>query len=133
MMQSLAFLTSKYPAAAKAVESVTAGLISVLMLSTIAERAGGSFGEAVIHVVEPDIELSVGGLSYRIEVRRYDPIVCVLPSGRHRLVVKRDGQVLQDEPFRIDPGGSVVLAAWHESREVAPEPRSDGDRASSAP
>jgi hypothetical protein len=66
----------------------------------------------VVHVTEPDVEVSIGGRMYRIEERRYDPIVCKLPPGRHELIMTRRGRVLYRESFEVRRGVSLVLTAW---------------------
>ncbi len=67
-------------------------------------------------MTEADVELIVGGNCYRIEGRRYPPIVCELPAGRQEMVLVRDGRVLYRESFRLRGGESAVLTAWDPMR-----------------
>jgi hypothetical protein len=88
------------------------GLLGTVALGWIAVHCGPPNGQAVVHVAEADVELIVGGNSYRIEGRRYSPIVCELPAGRHELSLVRDGRVLYRESFGLRGGESAVLTAW---------------------
>ena len=43
------------------------GLLGVAILAWIAARTGPAHGEVVVHVTEPDVEVSIGGRTFRIE------------------------------------------------------------------
>jgi hypothetical protein len=75
------------------------GLLSCVILGWIVGQVGPPHGEAVVHITEPNVEVTIGGNVYHIESRRYDPIVCRLPIGRHSLIMSRDGNVLHKESF----------------------------------
>lgn len=92
------------------------GLLGIVALSWIALHCGPPNGQAVVHVTEADVELIVGGNRYRIEGRRYPPIVCDLPAGRHELALVREGRVLYRESFRLRGGESSVFTAWDPAR-----------------
>lgn len=70
----------------------------------------------VVHVTEPDVEVVVGGRTYRIEGWVYEPIVCNLPDGEHELIMTRDGVLLYKETFTVRPGENLVLTAWDPNR-----------------
>jgi len=78
----------------------------------VAAKAVNPSGVVVVHVTAPDVEVFVAGrrLGGVREVGR--PIECELPPGEHRLVTTRRGEVIQDEAFRLGPGGDLVLTAW---------------------
>jgi hypothetical protein len=94
---------------------VGGGLLSVAILGWVVEHLEPSTGEAVVHVMEADVEVAIGGNTYVVRERRYDPIVCMLHHGRHELVMSRRGRVLYREWFEIRGGQSVVLTAWDPS------------------
>jgi hypothetical protein len=87
-------------------------LLGLTILAWVAAHSGPAHGEVVVHVTEPDVEVSIGGRPYRIGERRYDPIVCKLTPGRHALVMTRHGRVLYPESFEVRRGVSLVLTAW---------------------
>ncbi|QDV32943.1 hypothetical protein [Tautonia plasticadhaerens] len=111
-VRPLLLVFAKSPILGQAAQSVAAGVLGMTMLSSIVAHSKGTSGEVVLHVVEPDVEVIFGGESFRVEGRRYEPIVRELSPGGHRLRVERDGRVLQDEHFRVERGGFLVLTAW---------------------
>jgi hypothetical protein len=125
--QSLLGILSKYTLATRIIKGLAACLLGLGTLAWIVDHAGSEYGEAVVHVTEPDVEVVVSGRTYRIEGRAYDPIVCRLPRGRHELIMRRAGQILHQETFTIQPGQSLVLTAWDplRAREGA-DPRRGG-------
>ncbi|RUL88704.1 hypothetical protein [Tautonia sociabilis] len=92
------------------------GLLGSGFLGFLLVEVGPTTGTAVVHVVEPDVTVAVGGVTFEIEGRRFAPLVVELSMGAHRLVMTRGGVVLDDEPFEIDGGDSVVLSAWDQTR-----------------
>src|SRR5262245_45843585 len=88
------------------------GVLGLAMLGWIVEHAGPPDGEAVVHVVEADVRVTVGGKTYPIGERNYAPLVCRLPAGSHELTMSRGGRVIQRETFQVPRGGSIVLTAW---------------------
>lgn len=107
----------------RVVHSVGGAMLGVAAVFLIAGQAKPD-GVAVVHVTEADVEVTVGGLRYRIEGRVYDPIVCELPPGRHELVVSRNGRDLARESFEMERGESIVLTMWDPARrgeELDPE------------
>jgi hypothetical protein len=69
-------------------------------------------GTAVVHVIEPEVEVILDGQSFNV-LRAYSVIECSLPAGRHRLCMKRDDRILYEEWFIMRPGEDVVLTAYH--------------------
>jgi hypothetical protein len=109
---SIAELAIKVPFLIPFTRAMMSGLIGVSALGWVVNQAGDPNGEAVIHVSESDVDVSVGGIVYRIERRRYEPIVCKLPAGFYELSMRRDGRVVFAEPFDLDRGSRVILTAW---------------------
>lgn len=128
LVRSLLLVASRSPMLNQAAQSVAAGVLGLTMLSSIAIHSKGTGGEVVLHVVEPDVEVTLGRETFLVEGRRFEPIVCELPAGGHRLKVVRGGRVLQDERFRVERGGFLVLTAWaaneapRHGAEPSPEP-----------
>ncbi|QDV35923.1 hypothetical protein [Tautonia plasticadhaerens] len=96
------------------------GALGVVVLGFVAEHSGPRTGEVVVHVTEPGVELSVGGISLDVRERRYEPLVFELPAGRHELTMSRGGRLLHREWFSIEGGDSVVLAAWDQEGQPHP-------------
>lgn len=101
-----------------------AALLAGSMLGWVAERSGPPRVEVVVHVAEPDVEVGVGGRTFRVEGRAGSPLVCELPPGRHELLMTRGGRALYREMFEAPRGKGVVLTAWDATRE--PEGRAAG-------
>jgi hypothetical protein len=98
-------------------KQMAAGLLGVAILGWVAAHSGPSHGRVIVHVTEPDVEVSFGDRTIRIEDRRYDPIVSRLLPGRYDLVMKRHGRVLHEESFEIRRGSTLVLTAWDKNRD----------------
>jgi hypothetical protein len=90
-------------------------VMGLTTLVWIADRAGSS-AEVVIHVTEFDVEIRVGGRTFLIDDRSYEPIVLQLHPGPYELVMTRSGRVLYREPFEVRPGESCVLTAYDPNR-----------------
>jgi hypothetical protein len=54
----------------------------------------------------------IDDLSFWIDRKLEEPIVCQLRSGRHRLRMIRYGQVLYEEGFTVEREQDKVLTAW---------------------
>ncbi|MEW4570019.1 hypothetical protein AB1L88_19310 [Tautonia sp. JC769] len=99
----------------------TAGTVMGLtMLTWIANRAGSST-EVVIHVTEANVEIHVGGHSFRIDERSYEPILLHLHPGPYELVMTRSGRVVSREAFEVRSGEACVLTAYDPERR-GPDP-----------
>jgi hypothetical protein len=91
-------------------------LLGLAVLGWVVEHCGPRNNEVVVHVMEPDVEVTVDDQIYQIDSRRYEPIACELAEGRHHLLMRRGDCVLFDEWFEVRPGQNVVLTAWDEER-----------------
>ena len=76
--QGLFGLLPKLIVVSRIIKGLAAGVLGLAALGWIIEQASPR-GEVVVHVTEPDVEVIVGGRTYRIGARVYDPIVCQLP------------------------------------------------------
>lgn len=124
-VRSSAAPRSRFSAVVPFLEYLVVGVLGLVALGWFLERTGHDGESAVrdveadvvvVHVTEPDVEVVVGGRSYQIEGWARDPIVCKLPSGRHDLMVIRDGELLYREMFTVREGEGVVLTAWNPNR-----------------
>lgn len=74
-------------------------------------------GSVVVHVVEPDVVVSIGEDNvYHVRGRLSAPIEWDLPAGRHVLKMTRDDVVLYEEPFDLGCGEDAVLTAWRKDQ-----------------
>jgi hypothetical protein len=84
----------KIPLISRLLGTMAGGVMGLVVLGWAVEDCGSRSTEVVVHVMEPDVEVTVGDQTYPIEGRRYDPIVCELSPGWHRLVMRRGDHVL---------------------------------------
>ena len=104
------------PALTEASRRLAAALLGGVVLWQVAENAGPSDCQAVIHVTEADVEVRVDGKLRPTEIRLFSPLVCDLRSGRHTLTMSRGGRLLYEETFHVPPGGQVILTAHDPTR-----------------
>ncbi|MFO0892853.1 MAG: hypothetical protein U0790_27400 [Isosphaeraceae bacterium] len=102
-------------------------LAGTFVLFWVANRSGPDESELVVHVSEPDVELSIGEETYTIKGRALQPIVRILPPGSYSVVVRRGPRELFRQAFDLRPGGHVVCTAWDQGSapEKSPLPRDD--------
>jgi hypothetical protein len=86
-------------------------LLGGAALLWVAAHVGPQTGTVTIHVAEPDVVVSVGDLTFRVEDDLFTPLVCDLPPGQHRLTMQRGATVLYAETFSIGGGEDRVLGA----------------------
>ena len=94
------------------------------ILWQVAIQSGPLNGVAYVHVVAPNVEVTVDNVQYHVATSWDNPIVCELGPGNHIVRMSRDGSVLYEEKFSLGIRQQVVL--------VATEPR-DTTSASAAP
>jgi hypothetical protein len=93
------------------IKGMGALLLGGATLWWIVEQVGPTQGTVLVHVTEPDVEVSVGGQDFSIEERRYDPIDCRLHAGRYLLRMKRGDLILYEEWFTVHRGEELILTA----------------------
>ena len=118
----------KVSVATRVLKGVAGGLLGLAVLAWIVEHSGPQHIEVVVHVVEPDVEVSVGDRTYRIDGRRRDPILCELSPGWHQLVMRRGDRILFEETFEVRPGANVCATAYDRERLDRSRVPSVGDR-----
>jgi hypothetical protein len=87
-------------------------LLGGVVLWQVADRAGSSKGQAIVHVSTLPADLMVDQAVYRVVDWGRTPIVCDLRPGRHSARLIRDGRVVYQEEFLIRAGEEVILMAW---------------------
>jgi hypothetical protein len=102
---------SKLYLGSKLIKGIGALLLGGITLLWIVEQVGPTQGTVLVHVTEPDVEVTVGGQTFSIEERRYAPIECLLRPGRYLLRMKRGDRVLYEEEFAVHRGEEVILTA----------------------
>jgi hypothetical protein len=102
---------SKLYLGSRLIKGMGALMLGGITLLWIVEQVGPTQGTVLVHVTEPDVEVTVDGQTFWIEQRRYAPIECRLRPGRYLLRMKRCGQVLYEEWFAVHRGEEVILTA----------------------
>jgi hypothetical protein len=114
--QSLIGLVFKFSIIGRMIKPVAGGLLGLAVLGWVADDCDPRDNEVVVHVMEPDVDVTVGNQTFQIEGRRSDPIVCSLSAGWHSLVMRRRDRILFEESFEVRRGANVVRTAWDPER-----------------
>jgi hypothetical protein len=110
-VQYLLAAFSKLYLGSRLIKGMGALLLGGITLWWVVEQVGPTHGTVLVHVTEPDVEVTVGGQTFSIEKRRYAPIECLLRPGRYLLRMKRGDRVLYEEGFAVHRGEEVILTA----------------------
>jgi hypothetical protein len=108
-VQSLIGAFSRSYLVGRLIRGMAALLVGGTTLWWIVEQVGPIEGTVLVHVTEPDVEVTVGGQTFSIEERRYAPIECRLRSGRYLLRMKRGDRILYEDWFTVHRGEEVIL------------------------
>ncbi len=101
---------------------VGALLLGGFFLWQVIEHAGPFKGEAIVHVSERNVDVMIDQWNYRVGTKKNEtPITCELSPGWHSLTMRREGKILYEERFSLQPGEEVVLTAWDKTKP-RPEP-----------
>jgi hypothetical protein len=111
-VQSLIGAFSRSYLARRMIRAAAALMLGGTTIWWIDEQVGPVHGTVLVHVTEPDVEVTVGGQTFSIEERRYAPIECRLHAGRYPLRMKRGDRILYEERFAVHRGEEVILAAY---------------------
>jgi hypothetical protein len=106
----------------------TALAVSATVLWEVARHADSRGGQAVVHVMEGDVDLRIGDWECRVDSPTNTPITCELRPGQHTIQMFRSGVALYQEEFNVVPGEDIVLTAWDVKRVERLNPRSLGNR-----
>jgi hypothetical protein len=110
--QGLIGAFSKSYLAGRLIRGVASLLIGGSTLWWIVDQVGPIQGTVLVHVTEPNVEVTVGGQTFSIEERRYAPIECRLHAGRYPLRMKRGDRILYEEWFTVVRGEELILTAY---------------------
>jgi hypothetical protein len=102
---------------------VGALLLALAVLWPAAETACTTECEAVVHVMERQVQVIIDDEVFWIEDETVGPLVCSLRPGQHSMRVVRDSRVIQEEEFSLQPGQQGVLTAWDQERMISQDPR----------
>jgi hypothetical protein len=80
-------------------------------LSWVADQAAQDESTVVVHVIEPDVIVTVGNRSFAND-RPFGVIECQLQPGRYLLRMQRGDRILHEEWFTAMRREDVVLVAW---------------------
>jgi hypothetical protein len=113
----------------RTLQFATAKTIAVLCLGgtilwQVGAHSGPPNGIAYVHVITPQVEVTVDNLTYRVETLANSPIVCELRPGKHGLRMTRNGRTLYEEKFTLKPGEELVLTAWDRPEGARTKPDS---------
>jgi hypothetical protein len=86
--------------------------MAVVVLVWVVDHSRTSEAEVVVHVMEPDVVVTIGDQSFPIEGRRFAPIVCNVLPGVYDLVMRRGDCVLYEQRLEVGPGDHLVCTAW---------------------
>ena len=111
-VQSLIGAFSKSYLASRLIQGVAALLLGGTTLWWVVEQVGPAQGTVLVHVTEPDVEVTIAGQTVSIEERMYAPIERQLRPGRYLLRMKRGDRVLYEEWFAAHRGEEVILTAY---------------------
>ncbi len=110
-MRILAIISVARRSARRAVGA--AGVMSSFVaLGVVAGDSGPVTGGVVVHLMEPDVEVRVGGVTRRVGGEPGPPLVLDLPCGRYELLISRRGETLHREEFTVEGAQTVALIAW---------------------
>jgi hypothetical protein len=111
--------------AATLVASLIVGGLGLGLVALGSHPAGTSehFPNVLVHVTEPDVDVSIGEHTYHVEGRAADPISLNLAVGRHQLIMRRGDRVLCDQTFEIRPGEETMLTAWDSEKDLRRDQR----------
>ena len=103
---------SKSYLAGRLIQGVAALLLGGTTLWWIVEQVGPMQGTVLVHVTEPDVEVTIAGQTVSIEERRYAPIECRVHAGRYLLQVTRGDRILYEEWFTVHRGEELILTGY---------------------
>ncbi|MGE3822395.1 MAG: hypothetical protein AB7I30_23520 [Isosphaeraceae bacterium] len=97
--------------ASRILKGVAGLVMGLLMLGFVVQHSGVRSVEVAVHVVEPDVEVTIGDVTQRIEGRTTRLITFEVPRGRHTLITTRNGETLSRFEFVAGEDEGLVLTA----------------------
>jgi hypothetical protein len=93
-----------------------AALLGGAILWEVAIHCGPPRGTIYVHVSGGYGDLEVDDATYRVRSLLESPVVCELEPGRHSMRMLRDGAVVFEDEFSLDPGEEIVMTAGERTR-----------------
>jgi hypothetical protein len=90
---------------------VAGGVVGIVTLLQVVDKAGEPACTAVVHVTEYPAVVSVDGREQRVESAFDSPVVFELRAGDHVLRLRQKDQVLDEQRFNIARGEDQILTA----------------------
>jgi hypothetical protein len=109
--QSLVGVFIRSSLASPLVKIIGALVLGGTTLSWIADQAAQDESTVVVHVIEPNVIVTVGERSFAND-RSFGVIECQLRPGRYLMRMQRGDHILHEEWFTAKRGENVVLVAW---------------------
>jgi hypothetical protein len=106
----------------------TALALCATVMWEVARHADSRGGQAIVHVMDGDVDIRIGDWERRVDSPTNTPITCELRPGRHTIQMFRAGVELYQEDFNVVPGEDIVLTAWDVKRVERLNPRSLGNK-----
>ncbi len=78
----------------------------------VALRAHPGPGHVVLHLTEPDIEVTLGPIQFESQAPLLSPLSVTLNPGHYALVVRRGESILMQEEFQLASGEHRVFTAY---------------------
>src|SRR5262245_1240663 len=125
-LQSLIGLVFKFSVIRRMIKLAAGGLLGLAVLGWVVEHCKPRDNEVVVHVMEPDVDVTIGNQTFQIEGRRFDPIVCHPAPGGHPARIGGPGSILFEGSVGVRRWGEVVRTGWDPERlrkdPVSPSP-----------
>ena len=94
-------------------------LLALVVLWPTVKDVGTEDSEVVVQVMEKHVQILIDDQIYWVDEENERPIVCQIQPGRHVMRVLRQGNLIQEVEFSLQPGQQGVLTAWDPERANA--------------
>jgi hypothetical protein len=91
------------------------------ILWQVHNHCGSMKGVAYVHVMTPEVDVTIDDQTYHAKTMAEGPIVSELRPGQHMLRMLRSGRALFEQKFTLDHSEEVVLTAWEGFKEKPTE------------
>jgi len=98
-------------------KTVGATVLGGAILWEVALHCGPPQGTVYVHVAGGYGDVTVDDASYHVRTMWETPIVRELQPGRHVVRMSRDGRLVFEQEFSINPGEEIVLSVWESTDE----------------
>jgi hypothetical protein len=84
--------------------------LGLVILWHVSHPAAPRRGKAIVHVLESNVSVIIDRLEFLVPSLSRSPVICELDAGLHLAQVWRDGVLLGEERFLVEPGREVVIS-----------------------